>query len=217
MYTLYYSPDACSLATQVVLHELDQAVEIKDVQQIENFKAINPVGAVPVLVEHSNGEVDKTLTEGAAIILYLLNKHENSLLPSTGAARQQGIENIMFANATMHPTYSRLFFIAQHISDEKAKQSAFDAAAESISYLWQVVEQKLEQQSANESDLGRSFLGGSFLGGELPSAADIMLTVYSRWGASFPVEITLGPKVQKMIAAVLAMPNFQRALDAEKK
>ena len=24
MYTLYYSPSACSLATQVVLHELDQ-------------------------------------------------------------------------------------------------------------------------------------------------------------------------------------------------
>lgn len=212
MYTLYYSPDACSLATQVVLHELDQAVEIKNVQQVENFKAINPVGAVPVLVEHNNGEVDKTLTEGAAIILYLLNKHENSLLPAKADARQQGIENIMFANASMHPTYSRLFFIAQHISDEKAKQSAFDAAAESISYLWQVAEQKLEQQSANDSDLG-----GNFLGGKLPSAADIMLTVYSRWGASFPVEITLGARVQKMIDGVLAMPNFQRALDAEKK
>ena len=26
MYTLYYFPGACSLATQVVIHELDQAV-----------------------------------------------------------------------------------------------------------------------------------------------------------------------------------------------
>ena len=28
MYRLYYLPGACSLATQVVLHELNQAVEI---------------------------------------------------------------------------------------------------------------------------------------------------------------------------------------------
>lgn len=220
MYTLYYSPSACSLATQVVLHELGQAVEIKNVQQLDNFKAINPVGAVPVLVDHSlsntgEGYTDKTLTEGAAIILYLLNKHENTLLPAQGYARQQGIENLMFANATMHPSYSRLFFIAQHISDEtihdkKIKQAAFDTTAESINYLWQVVEQKLV---ALEND--EKFLGGSFLGGKKPSAADILLAVYSRWGASFPVEITLGPKVQKMLAAVFALPSFEKALAAE--
>jgi glutathione S-transferase len=206
MYTLYYSPDACSLATQVILHELDQSVEIKNVQQVENFNAINPVGAVPVLVDSNS-----VLTEGAAIVLHLLNKHENTLLAATGNEYQQGVENIMFANATMHPAYSRLFFIAQHISDEKAKQSAFVTAAQSIAYLWQVVEQKLAAQENNAS-----FLGGCFLGGELPSAADIMLTVYSRWGASFPVEIPLGPRVQKMIEGVLARPNFQRALAAEK-
>jgi len=215
MYTLYYSPSACSLATQVVLHELGQTVEIKDVQQLENFKDINPVGAVPVLIDHSLSNIgkantDKVLTEGAAIILYLLNKHESTLLPATGYARQQGVENMMFANATMHPSYSRLFFIAQNISDEsihdkKVKQAAFDAAAKSINYLWQVVEQKLAAQMNDEA----------FLGGEKPSAADILLAVYSRWGASFPVEITLGPKVQKMLAAVLALPSFKKALAAE--
>ncbi|HBY86796.1 MAG TPA: glutathione S-transferase, partial [Colwellia sp.] len=70
MYTLYYSKGACSAATQVVLRELGQEVTIIDVQQLNNFKTINPVGAVPVLVDG-----DKTLTEGAAIMLYILNKH----------------------------------------------------------------------------------------------------------------------------------------------
>lgn len=215
MYTLYYSPGACSLATQVILHELDQAVEIKNVQQVENFKSINPVGAVPVLLDDDllNADEesgDKALTEGAAIILYLLQKHENTLLPATGYEYQQGVENIMFANATMHPAYSRLFFIAQAISDEnihdkKVKQAAFNAAAESISNLWQVVEQKLSMQVD----------GGLFLGGTKPSAADILLSVYSRWGASFPVDITLGPKTQAMITAVLALPSFKKALAAE--
>jgi len=196
MYTLYYLPGACSLATQVVLHELDQAVEIIDKQQVEDFTVINPVGTVPVLVDNGN-----THREGAAVILYLLNKHQNTMLPATGAARDIAIQDIMFANATMHPAYSRLFFIAQNINDEQAKQSAFEAAAQAITSLWQVVEQQLANQA--------------FLGGEQPSAADIMLTVYSRWGASFPVDILLGDNTLKMLDAVQAMPNFQRALTAE--
>ena len=196
MYTLYYLPGACSLATQVVLRELDQAVEIIDKQQVDDFTAINPVGTVPVLVDNGN-----TRREGAAVILYLLNKHQNTMLPATGAARDIAIQDIMFANATMHPAYSRLFFIAQNISNEQAKQPAFEAAAQAITSLWQVVEQQLENQA--------------FLGGDQPSAADIMLTVYSRWGASFPVDILLGDSTHKMLDAVQAIPNFQRALTAE--
>ena len=196
MYTLYYLPGACSLATQVILHELDQAVEIIDKQKVDDFTSINPVGTVPVLVDNGNAR-----REGAAVILYLLNKHQNTMLPAAGAVRDIAIQDIMFANATMHPAYSRLFFIAQNISDELAKQSAFEAAAQAVTSLWQVVEQQLANQT--------------FLGGDEPSAADIMLTVYSRWGASFPVDILLGHNTQKMLDAVQAMPNFQRALAAE--
>lgn len=196
MYTLYYLPGACSLATQVVIHELGQSVNIVDKRQVADFNKINATGAVPVLVDGGN-----TLKEGAAIMLYLLNKHKNSLLPSLGEKREQGIEDIMFANATMHPAYSRLFFIANNIVDEKAKQSAFEAAAESITRLWDVVEQKLEKHA--------------FLGGDQPSAADIMLAVYSRWGVSFPVGIALGPNTRKMVDAIQSMPSFQSALTAE--
>ncbi|NRB42209.1 MAG: glutathione S-transferase family protein [Pseudomonadales bacterium] len=200
MYTLYYFPDACSLATQVVLHELDQAVEIIDVQKVEDFSAINPVATVPFLV---NKETGTSRREGAAVILHLLNKHENTLLPAAGDARDQAIQDIMFANATMHPAYSRLFFIAQHISDEQTQKKAFEVATAAINNLWQVVEDQLATQK--------------FLGGDQPSTADIMLTVYSRWGGSFPVEIEMGPNTQKMLAAVLKMPSFERALAAEQK
>lgn len=198
MYTLYYLPSACSLATQVVLYELDQEVEIIDKQKVEHFAEINPVGTVPVLVDNNS-----TRREGAAILLYLLNKHPNTMLPTSGAAREQAIQDIMFANATMHPAYSRLFFIAQNISDEKTKQSAFKAAEQAINDLWQVVEQLLSNQA--------------FLGGDQPSSADILLTVYSRWGASFPVDIKLGANTQKMIETVLLRPSFQRALAAEEQ
>ena len=109
----------------------------------------------------------------------------------------------MFANATMHPKYSLLFFIDQNINDEKAKQSAFRAAEQAINALWQVVEKQLSDQE--------------FLGGDEPSAADVLLAVYSRWGKSFPVNITLGANSEKMVETVLLRPSFQRALAAEEQ
>ena len=96
MYTLYYLTGACSLATQVVLNELGQSVTIIDKNKVDDFSQINPVGSVPVLVAD-----EKTLREGAAIMLYLLDKHQNTMLPSSGVAREQGVQDIMFANATI--------------------------------------------------------------------------------------------------------------------
>jgi len=196
MYTLYYSQGACSVATQVVLRELGQDVKIIDVQKVDNFKTINPVGSVPVLIDG-----DKTLTEGAAIMLHILNKHKSSFFPDNDNDRQQVIQDIMFANATMHPAYGRLFFLAQNIGDEKVKQETLEKAAESINDLWQVVENQL----ANKS----------FLGGDSPSAADIMLAVYSRWGAYFPVDVIFGEKTSNMLNTVQAMSSFIETDKAE--
>jgi len=194
MYTLFYAQGTCSAATQVVLRELGQEVKLIDAKQHNKFTDINPVGAVPALVDGN-----QILTEGAAIILHLLNKHENSLFP--GANRQQSVEDIMFANATMHPAYGRLFFIAQYVTDQKAKQEALNAAANIINKLWQVVENKLSNKP--------------FLGGDTPSAADIMLTVYSRWSAYFDVDIIIGEKATAMLNAVKVMPNFIKTDEAE--
>jgi len=56
-----------------------------------------------------------------------------------------------------------------------------------------------------------------FLGGDSPSAADIMLSVYSRWGAYFPVDISFGEKTTQMLEAVQAMPSFKKADEAEQQ
>jgi len=196
MYTLYYMQGACSLATQVVLHELGQAVEIIDKNNVDNFNAINPAGTVPVLVDGINN-----LTEGAAIILHLINKHENNLFPKDPDLQQKAIEDIMFANATMHPAYSKLFFIAQNISDKPAKTEAFISATKNINSLWQVVEGKL----AIREQLGVNGI----------SAADIMLGVYSTWGQFFPVEVIFGERTSKMLTRVQSMPSFKRSVQAE--
>lgn len=204
MYTLYYSQGACSVATQVVLRELGQSVNLINVKQVENFKEINPVETVPVLIDGNSALKEEgaiILKEGAAIMLHLLDKHSSPMLPFDGVKRQKAIQDIMFANATMHPAYGRLFFISANITDEVSKTSAFSAAAYLINNLWKVVETELATKP--------------FLGGNSPSAADIMLAVYSSWGIYFPVDIIFGDKTEVMLEAVKAMPSFQETIEAE--
>ncbi len=196
MYKLYYLPGACSLATQAVMHEIGLPVEIINKKDAPEFSELNPVGTVPVLVDG-----DITLREGAAVMIHLLESSNSHLLPKSGPERLRALQSIMFANATMHPAYSRLFFIGSALDDGPVKDQALAAAAHSINSLWKVVNDQIGDKT--------------FLDTDKVSAADIMLTVYSRWGAYFPVDIQLGSNTQRMIDAVLAMPSFQRALAAE--
>lgn len=201
MYQLYSLPGTCAKATQVVLRELQQEFEVIPRDSVADFQAINPVGAVPALETP-----DSVLTEGAAILLHLLKRHPNHLMPAEDSpAFSRAVENMMFANATMHPAYGRLFFLnAQDLTPE-IKQQLLESAAREISRLWHVVEQKLERQSGN----------AIFLGGERYSPADILLTVYSSWGAFFPVDIQIGPKAQRMIAAITELPTFFDQLETQ--
>ncbi|GLX79510.1 glutathione S-transferase [Thalassotalea insulae] len=196
MYTLYYSPNACSLATQVILNELNQSVNIIDKRAVTNFHQLSPTGAVPVL---KDGE--QVLLEGAAIVLHLLEKHRSTLYPSNKEQQVQAKQDILFANATVHPAYSKLFFIAGAITDEQAKEQALTAATENLNKLWSIVEQRLQ---------GQPFLGGSSY-----SAADIMLTIYSRWNQYFPTNIILGEKTQQMINKITSLDSFIQAVNNE--
>lgn len=196
MYTLYFLPGACSLATQAILHELNQAVELIHKEEAGNYETLNPVGTVPVLIDQN-----RVLNEGVPIFLHLLDKHDNNLIARDGEDRHQAIENMMFANASMHPAYGRLFFAEGNITNSEGKQQAFDAAASAINKLWAVVEDKLQ--------------GQAYLGGDSVSPADFLLAVYSRWGQPFPVDIVIGPNTRKMIDAVIGRDSFQKALQRE--
>ena len=99
MYTLYSQAHTCSMATHTILNLLNQPVEVIKKDTVEKFSEINPLNAVPVLKVG-----DTYLREGAAIILYLLNKHDNTLLATDGTERPRDIENILFAGTTLTGT-----------------------------------------------------------------------------------------------------------------
>lgn len=203
MYTLYGMTGSCSMAVHVVLHELDQPVNVVDVRvpagqpRPAEFMKINPRGNVPVLVD---GET--VMREGGAIISYLLDKHDSPMLPKSGHARARALEWLMFANATMHPAYGRVFFLLGAMKDSPAKEEILAVALEKIDALWADVDARLGESP--------------YVAGGECSAADILLSVIANWGQdSFAKKLTFGPNVKRMLKAVSSRPAYQKALAEE--
>ncbi len=204
MYTLYGMTGSCSMAVHAVLNELNQPVNVIDVRvpagqpRPAEFLAINPRGNVPVLIDG-----DIVMREGGAIISYLLDKHNSPMLPKSGAGRAKALEWLMFANATMHPAYSRVFFNLANLSDGAGKDEAIEVSLKAISKLWADVDAQLAKTK--------------FICGDSYSAADILLSVIANWGqTSFASKLTFGENSKRMFKAIAALPAFQKALEAEK-
>jgi glutathione S-transferase len=203
MYTLYYSSGTCSLAVHVLLKELAVPHEIKnanapDGKRTAEFSALGKRTSVPVLVE--DGTI---IREGGAMLTYLMDKHNSPMLPKNGLARAKALEWLMFANATLHPAYSRVFFLLRNMPDSEAKQQVLKAAIDSINALWAEVNGELETRP--------------YICGDQCTAADILLTVISHWGRqTFPHPVALGANVERLVAEIVARPAYQEALQAEK-
>jgi glutathione S-transferase len=202
MYTLYYLPGACSMAVHAVLNELGQAVKLENVSvprgqpRTPEFLKINPRGNVPVLIDDG-----QSIREAGAILTYLLDKHESPMLPKSGFPRAVALEWLAFANATLHPAYSRVFFILKTLTDPAGKEEALTAAIESINKLWVDVHGRLDK--------------AQYVCGSECTSADILIAVIANWSPMFPKPIVLGKNVKRLLADVSARPSFQQALKTE--
>lgn len=203
MTTLYYSPGTCSMAIHVMLNEVGAEFKLKPIltskgeQKTPEYLLINPRGAVPALQDG-----DRLLLECAAILMYLVEKHQSPLLPASGEARNKAIEWLMFANATMHPAYAKAFFANKNCSDAAAKDELLKVAISTINTLWADVENTLKNQP--------------YVCGEECTVADILLTVIANWSTNFPDhKIILGERCKQLFKRVTSRPSYQKALASE--
>jgi glutathione S-transferase len=196
-------PGACSMAIHVLLNELGEHPKLENVgdpaggqHRPADFLKVNPRGNVPTLVD--DGHV---IREGAAIITYLLDKHQSPLLPKSGRERATALEWLMFCNATLHPAYARTFFALKNF-DGEVKEKVVTAFVEQINKLWKDVEERLEKSP--------------YLAGKNVTAADILLTVIANWASYLPKPIHMGPHAKKLFKTIIARPSYQKALATEK-
>jgi glutathione S-transferase len=192
MYTVYTIPGSCSSGVIVLLEKLQLEYEPVKREDVANYSEIVPTGQVPAL-KLPDGQI---ITEGGAIVLYLLEKHNSPMLPADLSKKAEFLRWLMFNYATMHPAYGRMFAIQYKIQiEENEKISALKQLAPYASSLWAILDKELEKKK--------------FITGDQPTIVDYLATIYSGWGKNFQgIEITLGKNVERLVEQVSALPEF---------
>ncbi len=195
---LYYSPGACSLASHIALVEVGATYEVEKVNLKEkvtetgaDFRAISPRGAVPTLAL-DGGEV---LTEGVAIMQYVMDSAKPGALPAAGTlGRARVQEALNFVATEVHKNYSPLFY--------GLEGAAKDAQFKTLESRLAVLEGRLAD--------GRDYLTGPEF-----SPADGYLFTVTNWSKKFGHDLAAFPKIEALRARVAARPAVQAAMKAE--
>lgn len=195
MYTLYTIPGSCSTGIHVLLNKLNIDVEIVNRSDVENYQEIVPTNQVPALATPEG-----VITEGAAIVLYLIDKHDLNI--EKYAAKGEFYQWLMFNYATLHPAYSKLFTINGIVDDAAHKHEVLAKLAVKTAYLWKIVDVRLSQSS--------------YIFGDIPTVIDYLIALYVGWGNNFAsLDIPVGENTLKMVEKVVKLPEFVKAMAVE--
>lgn len=199
MYTLYTIPGSCSSGITVLLEKLQLEYTPVKREDVPNYSDIVPTNQVPAL-KTPDGQV---ITEGAAIVLYLLEKHNSAMLPGELSQKAEFLRWLMFDYATLHPAYGRMFAIQYKTQmDENEKIGVLEQLAAYVSSLWAIIDKELEKKN--------------FITGDQPTIVDYLATIYSGWGRNFgDIKIEQGKNVERLVEQVSALPEFQAAYKKE--
>lgn len=201
MYTLYYSPAACSLVIHALLIHLSLPFKVicsdikKGQTHTPEFLKLNPRGQVPVLLEDG-----RVLRESVAIAMYLADTYGSPLLPKDTIQRQRMTEWLAFYNSSLHQTYSSYFMMSARLSDS-AREETLSLVSKRLNRLWKEVESHLENNH---------YLCGNDL-----TLADLFHATIANWGGALAHPVVLGPNTRRLCAEVAALPYFKQALSEE--
>jgi glutathione S-transferase len=197
---LYYSKGACSLASRIIINELDlpcdyEAVDLraKKTETGQDFYKINSKGAVPTL-QTDTGEI---LTENAIIQQYLAEQsHAIQLLPPVGDfKRYRVLEWQNYVASDLHKGVGSLFNpgFTQEIKD---------------GVIVPMVKTKMTY--VNERLKGKHYLLG-----EQFTLPDAYLFIILRWVAYFKLDMMQWPDLARYFEELKKRPSVAKSLQQE--
>jgi len=171
---LYFSPGACSFVPHCMLQLAGTAYEPimvklhKGEQHGDEYKAINPRGQVPVLVDD-----DQVITQIVAIVLHLDQKFPDAqFLPTSPLARAKAIETLAWMNNTVHPTFTHIF-MPHKFSDQTELQAN----------LKEFNTQTYKGLLSELEGLVRSIAPSAWMSGNRLGPLDAYALTLTRWGS----------------------------------
>ena len=206
---LYFSPGACSFVPHVLLELSGSAYEPamvklhKGEQNSDEYKAINPRGQVPVLVDG-----DQVVTQIVSTVLYLDQKFPQvGMLPTEPQARAQALSTLAWMNNTVHPTFTHIF-MPQKFTDQPEAQAAIKRF--NIGVYRQLLGELQGLVGAAQA-AGRPWLSGDRLG-----PLDAYALTQTRWGTMAGIAPEDHPELWAFVQQVAAEPAVARVIERER-
>ena len=198
---LYTKPGACSTAVHIDLCWTGQPFEVQvvdaETMKAADFRALNPSGAVPVLVDG-----DFVLTQNAAIVGYIADRFPQAGLAGDGSPRQraEAARWLAFVNSDLHPAFKPLFGPGNYIADPAQHDAVKAAARTRVRGLFESADRQLQ---------GRQWLAG------FRSYADPYLYITLHWARRAGIDLSGLEQLAAFAARMNADAGVQRALKAE--
>src|SRR3954463_11369397 len=199
-----YSPNAVRIF--MALEEFALPYQLKPVdvfsgQQFDpEFRKLNPIAKVPVIVDHDGpGGKPYTVFESAAIMLYLADK-TGKLLPTDKAAHFEAVQWLIQGVTALGPMCGEYFHFMRF--EPPGNDYAVSRYRTQVHRVFEVAEQRLGQVP--------------YLGGSTFSIADIAWLPWARFLPVMLGEAGAGkyPKVTEWAARLSARPAVVKALAA---
>jgi len=171
-------------------------------QRSEAFLKINPMGAIPALLDRADGASSLPLTQSLAILEFIDETYPTpALLPKGAHARARVRSLAAMLAADTHP------LITPRIKKYLTGAGHFDDAAWRAwqTHWFTTGLQALETRLSNEKDTG------TFCHGDTPTQADICLASIIVVMRVFKIEVADIPTLNRIMAACEALDAFAKA------
>jgi maleylpyruvate isomerase len=173
-------------------------VDLRTEQHLQAaFKAINPQGLVPALVDG-----DQVLIQSPAIIEWLEEQYPNPpLLPADAQQRAQVRALAAMVGCDIHPINNRriLEYLRHQFKADEAAINAWCATWITAGF------------DAFEALLAADHARGDYCFGSQPGLADVYLVPQVESARRFKVDMSRWPLISAVDAACMKLPAFERA------
>ena len=197
---LYYSPGACSLASHILLNEINVDFDLERVdlkthktEKGADYYEINPKGYVPAL------EINPSLilTENVAVLPFIAQHDpKQDLIPPSGLGRAKVLEWLGYLNSELHDAYA-VFFGPALTEEERARAYA------EIDKILKYIENYLQE---SEFD---------YLVNDRFGPADAYLFVITNWSNVIQHDLTPYPNIVALRNKVAERQSVQIAMRDE--
>lgn len=198
-YTIYGALGSGSVPVEATLTLLGQPYAVIEAptwegeSQAAKVAMVNPLKQIPALVT-PDGE---TITESAAILIWLADNHPQSgLSPAPGAPeRAQFLRWMTFIPASIYSLFWVRDDPSRLVGDDAAMQAKVKSAtADRILDCWAMMESQLEP--------------GRYLLGDQMTVLDLYVAVVSRWGPRRVRFYEVAPRMAEVVRRVDADPRL---------